>query len=137
MIKAFINDHDMYAEYGLIMTDRKIGVAVPNIYKQSIPGMNGKLDYTSFYGEVTYQNRKITVTFNKKVDSDTESLKMNLEKEFNGKVVKLRFSDDEAHYWKGSLSFTQNDCDKIIYELGIELDAYPNRFNVSNDSEVK
>lgn len=137
MIKAFINDHDMYAEYGLIMVHREIGVAIPNIYQQVIPGMNGKLDYTSFYGDLTYQNRTIKISFKRKVDNNTEALKMNLNQEFNGKEAKIIFSDDNSHYWKGRLIFNKNDCNKIIHELEIDIDAYPKRFKVADDSEVK
>lgn len=137
MINVLINDYDMFNDFGLILTYRKIGVAQPNIYNQSIPGMNGVLDYTSFFGELTYKNRPIELVFSKKNENDTQQLKYQLEMLFNGKEAKIVFSDDEQHYWKGRISFSNNDDDTYLYEINAEIDAYPFKFNISDDSEVR
>lgn len=137
MIKVYINDHDMFEEFGIIMSKRSIGTAKPRIYKQSIIGKNGDLDYTPFFGDLTYENRTITIEFSKKRDSNTQSLKYQLERILNGKEVRLSFSDDESHYYKGRLSVESNDDDFHLYDLKVTIDAHPFKFKKSDDSEVK
>lgn len=137
MINVWINEHDMYDEFGLIMTYREIGVAQPNIYKQTVPGKNGDLDYTSFFGDITYKNREIIVNFSKKEDANTQSLKYKLEMMFSGKNVKLSFADDKDHYYIGRLTFNSNDDDKCVYDLKVCMDAYPFKYKSSDDSEVR
>lgn len=66
MIRVTINDIDFLEEYGLYLIDREIGVATPNLYQTTVPGRNGKLDLTDFYGDVTFQNRSIKMKFAKK-----------------------------------------------------------------------
>ena len=137
MIKVYINDHDMFEEFGLFMTDREIGAAEPNLYKQTVPGKNGDLDYTSFFGDITFKNRIIKITLSKKGDINTQELKYSLEMLFNGQEVKLIFSDDKDNYYKGRLTFESNDDDTKIYDLKIKLDANPFKFKRSDNSEVK
>ena len=137
MIKVFIDGHDMYEEFGIIMSKRSIGTSKPRIYKHSIIGKNGDLDYTSFFGDLTYDNRTITIEFLKKRDSNTQSLKYKLERMLNGKEVKVSFSDDESHYYKGRLSVESNDDDFLVYDLKVTIDAYPFKFKNSDDSEVR
>lgn len=137
MIKVYINDHDMFEEFGLFMTDREIGAAEPNLYKQTVTGKNGDLDYTSFFGDITFKNRTIKITLSNKSDIKTQELKYSLEMLLNGQEVKLIFSDDEDHYYKGRLTFESNDDDTKIYDLKIKLDAYPFKFKKSDNSEVR
>lgn len=137
MIHVTINGYQMLETFGMYMTYRKIGTAKPNIYKQSIPGMNGSLNYTSFYGETTFENREIELKFAKKVDADTQNLKDQIENTFNGKEVKVVFSDDTAHYWKGTASIEENDDDTKVHNLYIIIDTHPFKFNVDDDSEVR
>ena len=137
MIKVYINDHDMFEEFGLFMTDREIGAAEPNLYKKTVPGKNGDLDYTSFFGDITFKNRIIKITLSKKGDINTQELKYSLERLFNGQEVKLIFSDDKDNYYKGRLTFESNDDDTKIYDLKMKLDAYPFKFKKSDNSEVR
>lgn len=137
MIKVYINDHDMFEEFGLFMTDREIGAAEPNLYKQTVPGKNGDLDYTSFFGDITFKNRIIKITLSNKSDINTQELKYSLEMLFNGQEVNLIFSDDEDNYYKGRLTFESNDDDTKIYDLKMKLDAYPFKFKKSDNSEVR
>ena len=137
MIKVYINDHDMFEEFGLFMTNREIGTAEPNLYKQTVPGKNGDLDYTSFFGDITFKNRIIKITLSNKSDIKTQELKYSLEMLFNGQEVKLIFSDDKDNYYKGRLTFESNDDDTKIYDLKIKLDANPFKFKRSDNSEVR
>lgn len=137
IIHVEIDGIDLLDEYGLHLVDRNIGVATPNLYQTTIPGRNGKLDYTDFYGEVTYQNRVITITLAKKVDSKTQDLKYELERNYSGNSVKLSFSDDEDHYWKGRVTVTSNDDDTELYKVTFNMDAHPYKFLKLYDKEVR
>lgn len=137
IIKVEIDKKDLFEEYGLYLTKRSIPPAEPNIYTLEIPGRNGKLDYTDFYGKLSYQNRKIEIELQKKADRNTQELKYLLEKEFNGQEVQLSFSDDYDHYWQGRINFTENDDDTDIYKLSFTLDAYPFKFHKLFNTEVR
>ena len=79
MIRVTINDIDFLEEYGLYLIDREIGVATPNLYQTTVPGRNGKLDLTDFYGDVTFQNRwQRYLSVMMKIITGTEDWLLNL-----------------------------------------------------------
>ena len=118
----------MLETFGMYMTYRKIGTAKPNIYKQSIPGMNGSLDYTSFYGETTFENREIELKFAKKVDADTQNLKDQIEKTFNGKEVKVAVVPPD----KGGYAVLD-----IVFGNEMSAELVVNPFEIKDDATGK
>ena len=137
MIRVTINDIDFLEEYGLYLIDREIGVAAPNLYQTTVPGRNGKLDLTDFYGDVTFQNRSIKMKFAKKVDKDTKELQYFLERKYSGQMAKVSFGDDEDYYWNGRLTIESNDDDTEIYQIEFTLDAHPFKYLNLYDKEMK
>lgn len=137
MIKVEIDELDILKEYGLYLIERTIDPLTPNLYQTTVPGRNGKVDYTAFYGDVTYQNRNIKMKFAKKVDKKTQDLKYELENKFSGSYAKVSFSDDDDHYWKGRLSIETNDDDTELYQIEMVLDAHPFKFLKQYDKEVR
>ena len=136
MHRAIINNRDMYYDFGLVMTDKKISTAVPNIYKQTVPGRNGDLDYTDFYGDITFSNRSIDVEFKKLVDENSKKLQYYFDTTINGREIKISFTDDPRYYWKGRCKIEENDDNGKIYTLSIKIDAYPKKFKRVDDTEV-
>lgn len=137
MILVTINDVDLLDEYGLYLTDREIGVAIPNLYQTTVPGRNGKLDLTDFYGDITFQNRTIKMKFAKKVDKNTKELEYLLERRYSGQLVKVCFSDDNDYYWKGRMTINSNDDDTEVHQIEFTLDAHPFKYLNLYDKEVK
>ena len=137
MIRVEINGLDLYDEFKLITTSVSIEPASQKKYYIDVPGANGKIDYTSFFGKPVFENRTISITLMRKYDQEIAELKYKLELLFNGQKANISFSDDDDHYWKGRIAFEKNDDDKVIYELKMKIDAEPFKFLKLYDEEVK
>ncbi len=129
MIHVKINNDDIQEEYRLFNTHYEVEPLEANIYQTTVPGRNGVLDYTDFYGELTYKNRTITAKFEGDYDKErTQEMLDEFERKYVGKVVEIAFSDDEWYYWKGRLSISKRTDDKKKVELEIKIDAEPLKY---------
>ena len=72
---------------GLIPTTIDIPSPSPKLYYVNIPGRNGKLDVTSYMGDVKFENLDITVEF-ETMEINTTSVR-KLMNAYNGTDVKI------------------------------------------------
>lgn len=129
MIHVKINNDDIQEEYRLFNTHYDVEPLEANVYQTEVPGRNGVLDYTDFFGELTYKNRTITAKFEGDYDKNhTQEMLDRFEKKYAGKLVEVSFSDDEWCYWKGRLSISKRSDDKKKVELEIKIDAEPLKY---------
>ena len=63
MIHVKINNDDIQEEYRLFNTHYEVEPLEANVYQTEVPGRNGVLDYTDFFGGLTYKNRTVTAKF--------------------------------------------------------------------------
>lgn len=131
----FDNQHSQN-DLGLLLKHVEIGALVPNIFQVEITGRNGVLDYTDFFGGITYKNRQITLEFKKFYSSGTKDTRLALDR-LCGKEIKVIIGDDPQHYWKGRLTIDEYGDNLKVQEISMTLDAYPFKFKVSDNSEVR
>ena len=51
------------SSYGLVLSKKTIEAPSPKLETVDIPGADGKLDMTEYFGDVKYNNRKIKLEF--------------------------------------------------------------------------
>ena len=51
------------SSYGLVLSKKTIETPSPKLETVDIPGADGKLDMTEYFGDVKYNNRKIKLEF--------------------------------------------------------------------------
>lgn len=132
-----INGINLFDEYGIIMKHYEISPLSPNLFSTEVTGMDGELDYTDFYGDLTYKNRTITIELLAFYDKDTPRLMYFLENELSGKMVKVSFSDDEDYYWQGRLSFSKNDNDTKKVDIDLSVNAHPFKYLKNYETEQR
>lgn len=132
-----INDVNLFEEYGLILKHYELEPLTPNLFQTEVTGKTGIIDFTEFYGDLTYKNRNITIKLLGFYDEKTQFLKYVLESKYAGKEVKVSFSDDDECYWKGRLMISKMDdnCKKL--EIEMKVNAHPFKFRKLYDTEVR
>lgn len=94
-----------------------------------VPGSDGILDFTEFFGEPKYYNRKIDMTFlsftpwNRFMAED--SYIKNL---LHGKRKKIFFEEDDDFYWIGRLFVGDWEDYNSVGRLKITADVFPYKY---------
>ena len=115
-----------YNNLGLILSYKEIGSPEPKIETIDIPGGNGVLDFTDFFGAVKYQNRKLTFEFSTMVpQSRFMSLFSDVQNALHGQKMKIILDADPEWYYFGRIAVSEWKAEKRIGLLTIECDCEP------------
>lgn len=127
--KVFIDGKDTYTEYGLLLASKAISLPKVRTNMIDVPGRDGLIDASdALTGEATYKNRTIKLelvgipTLNAKEWPDAVSGFCNA---VHGKRVKVKFSEDTAHYYSGRCSIGDVDLKKIMQTIPVTVDCDP------------
>ena len=97
MNNVFFDEYDAYKTFGLILTRKTIGAPAPKVLTVDIPGGDGSIDYTEYFGEINYNNRELKFEFasimNPKNFLKAYTRILNL---LNGRKMKIVLSDDDG-----------------------------------------
>lgn len=125
--KVFIDGKDTYTEYGLLLASKAISLPKVRTNMIDVPGRDGLIDASdALTGEATYKNRAIKLelvgipTLNSKEWPDAVSDFCNA---VHGKRVKVKFSEDTAHYYSGRCSVGDVDLKKLCRRSPLPLIA--------------
>ena len=122
-------EFNSYEDFKLILNNKTITTPSAKIVTIDIPGGDGVLDYTEYFGEVKYDNRKLTLEFSTIVFQD-EFLELfsYIQNMLQGKKMKIFLSDDPGFYYYGRIKLNEWKSDKRIGKLVIEVDAEPYKY---------
>lgn len=120
----------LYEEFGLVLTNKDIGVPKMKGKTVDVDGADGSIDLSSVFGRVYYENRKLSFTFKigdrsrpfVQVFSDVQNL-------LHGKEMDIILTDDEFWKYHGRVTVNKWKVNKHIGEMVIDVDAEP--FKVS------
>lgn len=112
--------------FKLILNSKEI--EIPEIKKNQIdiPGGDGSVDMTSFFGEPKYKNRelKLDFTINSSVIDPYEAYILVLSL-LHGTNRKIIFDDDSGFYYQGTIHVGEYKWKKGIATLSITCDCEP------------
>lgn len=127
----FGNIHS-WRDFQLILAAKTIGTPSPKTETIDIPGGDGVLDLTEFFGEAKYGNRKLSFEFSSVViPSDFMSLFSMVQGALHGKKLPIILDDDPGWQYIGRISLSEWKADRNIGKLTIDCDCEPYKYQIS------
>lgn len=121
-----------YRDFGLIPTKKEIGSPAVKESKLDIPGADGSIDMTDFFGEPKYENVIHKFEFSALVSPDeAPALFSRVKNALHGKKHKIILDDDPAFYYVGRCHVFGYTDEKGIGKLSIECDCEPYKYKIS------
>ena len=122
---TFGNYHS-FRDFRLILSTKTIGTPSPKTELIDIPGGDGVLDLTDFFGETKYGNRTLTFEFSTLVpEPDFMALFSMVQNALHGKKMTITLDDDPEWYYTGRISLSEWKADRNIGKLTIDCDCEP------------
>jgi len=116
--------------WGLILSTVSIEKPTPKTSYIDIPFGDGSIDISEAAGEVKYQDRKITMSLQKFVESkaELETLSAEIAGKLQGKKVKINFDSDPDYYYYGRPIITSYQKTNPLAEIIIEALCEPYKY---------
>lgn len=110
----------------LILSHKTIRTPEPKTEEVDIPGGDGVLDLTEFFGAVKYHNRLLSFEFSTMVpQSQFMSLFSEVQNALHGKKMRIILDDDPEWFYMGRITVSEWKADKNIGKLTIDCDCEP------------
>lgn len=131
------NTYHSYNDLGLILSSKTIGAAEPKTELIEIPGADAPLDFTEFFGDVKYKNRKLSFTFKVLPPAAEFSDKYsNIQNKLNGRKMKIIDDDDPDFWYFGRVSVGDLEKDKNIATISVECDCEPYKYRLNKTTNT-
>ena len=113
-------------DWDLLMTGKSIPDAEPKTIDVDIAGSHGKLDLSEWTGEILYNNRILTFTFDIfSSPSNWWTLKRQISNYLHGKKLKIVLDQDAEYYYYGRCKVTSFSNETTVAHITIECDCEP------------
>ncbi len=128
----FGNFHS-WNDFSLILTQKTIGTPSPKTETIDIPGGDGVLDLTDFFGEVRFENRPLEFVFSTNVpQSEFMKLFSKVQNAIHGQKMRIVLDDDSEWYYTGRITVSEWKADKSIGTLTVDCDCEPYKSKLGN-----
>lgn len=128
-------EYHSYRDLHLILTEKVIGTPAPKTELIDIPGSDGVLDFTEYFGKVKYENRSLSFDFSVLVpQSEFMTLFALVQNALHGKKLKISLDADPEWYYIGRVTVSEWKADKRIGKLTIDCDCEPYRYRVTSQT---
>lgn len=122
-----------YDDFNLILSQKIIGTPSPKTEVIDIPGSDGVLDLTEFFGEVKYNNRNLSFEFSSVVpQSEFMDLFTRVQGALHGKKMNIVLDDDSSWYYVGRITVSEWKAEKSIGKLTIDCDCEPYKIKIAD-----
>ena len=133
----FNDEKSAYDEWNIVLTKADIPLPKPKTSLVEIKGADGLLDLSEVLtGDICYNNRQITLTFEMMDDTDYYDLISNISNYLHGKKVTISLTNDEDYYYVGRASISQWQCIKRQGIIVITVDAEPYKYSVTETTMI-
>ena len=133
----FNDEKSAYDEWNIVLTKADIPLPEPKTSLVEIKGADGVLDLSEVLtGDILYNNRTITLTFEMMDDTDYYDLISNISNYLHGKKVTISLTNDEDYYYVGRASINQWQCIKRKGIIVITVDAEPYKYSVTETTMI-
>ena len=127
----FGNFHS-WNDFQLILASKTIGTPQAKTETIDIPGGDGVLDLTEYFGEPKYKNRPLSFEFSSMViPSDFMSLFSMVQNALHGKKMNIILDDDPGWQYTGRISVSEWKVDRNIGKLVVDCDCEPYKYQIS------
>lgn len=133
----FNDEKSAYDEWNIVLTKADIPLPEPKVSLVEIKGADGVLDLSEVLtGDILYNNRTITLTFEMMDDTDYYDLVSNISNYLHGRIVTISLTNDEDYYYVGRASISQWQCIKRQGIIVITVDAEPYKYAVTETTMI-
>ena len=122
-----------FDDFALILSQKTIGTPSPKTETIDIPGGDGVLDLTDFFGEVKYNNRELSFEFSTMVpQSEFMALFSRVQNALHGQKMQIILDEDAGWYYVGRITVSEWKTDRNIGLLTIDCDCEPYKAKIAN-----
>lgn len=120
-----------YHDFGFILSAKEVGVAAPKTELLDVPGADAPLDFTEFFGDIKYKNRKLKFTLSKAgISTEFLDLFSEVQNALNGRLCEIVLDEDDLFYYRGRVTVSSFKKDKRVGECVIDCDCEPYKMKV-------
>lgn len=131
MIGVMFDNFHSFDDFSLILNSKEIEAPSPKTETVDIPGGDGVIDLTEAFGEVKFQNRKITLNFSTIVPkSQFFDLFSEIQNKIHGQKMKIILDDDPNFWYYGRITVDKWKADKNIGKITVECDCEPYKYKL-------
>lgn len=125
-------DFHSWDDFSLILNSKSIGSPEAKTTTVEIPGADGVLDISEYFGEVKYKNRKLSFDFSTIVPkNEFLNLFSVIQNSIHGKRIRIILDDDPDFYYLGRISVSDWKTDKSIGKITIDCDCEPYKYRMN------
>jgi hypothetical protein len=115
-----------YDDFGLILSKTEMGAPQVKAQKIDIPGADGTLDLTDFFGEPKYEDVTHRFDFSTGIpQAEFITLCTRIKNAIHGKKMRVVIDDDPLFFWNGRCYVSSFTNEKGIGTISIECDCAP------------
>lgn len=131
-------NYHAWNDFQLILASKTIGTPSPKTETIDIPGGDGVLDLTEFFGETKYNNRSLSFEFSSMVNpSEFMPLFSRVQNALHGKKMTITLDDDPEWYYIGRISVSEWKADRNIGKLVVDCDCDPYKYQISTTTVTR
>ena len=119
-----------YDDWGLVLTNKSLGLPTPKTSSVSIDGADGVIDTSEVLcGEIKFSNRTLEFEFTMTTDyEDFNELVTEISNYLHGKKLKIVLDEDSNYYYYGRCQINQWTSDRRIGKIVIKCDCDPFKY---------
>lgn len=114
-----------FRDLGLILGKKELGTPPVKEEKTDIPGADGDLDQTEFFGDVKYGNATHRFEFTANQQGDFPALYSRVKNVLHGRKKRIILDDDPLYFYRGRCHVTKHTDEKGIATIDVECDCEP------------
>ena len=119
-------DYHSWDNFSLILAQKTIGAPSAKVETIDIPGADGVLDATDFFGEPKYNNRTLSFEFSTIVPpGEFMNLFSRILNTLHGQKLKITLDDDPDWFYTGRIDVPEWKAERNIGKLTIDCDCEP------------
>lgn len=125
-------DFHSWNDFSLILSSKTIGTPSPKTEIIDIPGGDGVLDLSEFFGEVKYSNRPLSFDFSTIVpQSEFMDLFSKVQNALHGQKMRIVLDDDSDWYYVGRITVSEWKAEKSVGRFTMDCDCEPYKYRYS------
>lgn len=125
-------EYHSYRDFSLILNSKEIAAPKPKTTEIEIPGADGKIDLTEFFGQVNYENCIHKFQFSTIAPQNQFlTLYSTIKSALHGQKARIVLDDDSGFFYVGRLYVSPFTNSKGIGVISIEADCEPYKYKIA------
>ena len=126
-------DKHTFDDWGLVLTEKSLGLPEPKTSGVEIEGADGEIDTSEVLsGEIKFSNRKLTfkLTLMDKYE-DFHDKVSEVSNYLHGRKMRIILDEDDSYYYYGRCAINEWLTDRRVGEIAITCDCEPYKYDIN------